>query len=195
MEKKKVITMALDENGMKGVKAISFVDLPAIEENFIALSSEKIKLSEVNEERRMIYTPVLIPDKLILRINQETKEEYYITFPAETIKAAAYAFMKQGNQHEHTYMHDFRIVGCTVVESWIKEGESDKSAQFGFDLPIGTWFAGIKVDNDEVWEKVKNGEVKGVSIEAFFDTEEMLSKLINELEEIEAELRKIEVSL
>jgi hypothetical protein len=190
--KKKVVTMTLDENGMKGVYAISFVDQPAIEEQFIALSKQtEVKLS-ADEERMMIYSPVLIPEQLILRVNRETEEPYYIKFPSDTIRAAAYAYLKQGNQHEHSFMHNFKVHGCTVVESWVKEGDADKSVHLGFELPIGTWFVGIKVDNKELWEKVKSGEVKGISIEGFFDTDETeLSKLINELNSIEKELDKM----
>lgn len=191
LEKKKVVTMTLDENGVKGVRAISFVDFPAIEENFIALSDEKIKLSAQDEERRMVYGAVLVPDKLILRTDEKTGEPFYITFPSDTIRASAYAYMKQGNQHNHTFMHEFNVQGATVVESWIKEGENDKSVHLGMQLPLGTWLVGVKIDNDELWAEIKEGKVKGFSVEAVYDffkegqeedIEEELKKLMDEIE-------------
>ncbi len=186
MEKKKVKEMLMDENGNFGVYAISFVTDPAIESNFIHLSKHEIKLESVDEERRMVYGAVLIPDKLIPRIDQATGEEYYIKFSKETIRAAAYAFLKQGNQREHTLQHEIKVSGCTVVESWIREYEEDKAVKLGIDAPVGTWIVGNKVDNDEVWLSIKSGEVKGFSIEGLFDAIENLcsaeQKILSEVD-------------
>ena len=188
MEKKKVKEMLMDENGNFGVYAISFVTDPAIESNFIHLSKHEIKLESIDEERRMVYGAVLIPDKLIPRLDQATGEEYYIKFSKETIRAAAYAFLKQGNQREHTLQHEIKVAGCTVVESWIKEYEEDKATKLGLDAPIGTWIVGNKVDNDDIWAQVKNGEVKGFSIEGLFDAIENLcsaeQKILSEIERV-----------
>lgn len=188
---KKVITFDIDEDGMKGVKAVSLVDFPAIESNFIALGKAEVKLSTVSEERRMLYGAALIPDKLILRIDPETKEEYYVRFPKKSIERIAYNFMKAGNHHNATFMHEFSIAGCTVVETWLKENENDKSVALGLDAPDGTWFIGMKVDSDEVWQEVKDGKVMGFSIEGFFDSVDQAfrvaepseeEKILNEIE-------------
>jgi hypothetical protein len=72
----------------------------------------------------------------------------------------------------------------TVVESWIKEGESDKSVHFGMDYPIGTWFVGVKVDNDEAWAKVQTGEVRGFSIEGEFAQLSKEKQILNEIEKV-----------
>lgn len=181
MEKKQVKQMVMDENGNLGVYAISFVDMPAIESDFVFLSRQHIQLESTNEEKRMVYGAVLIPDKLILRAGKDGEDDYYIQFPKETVRAAAYAFMKQGNQHEHTLQHAMKVAGCTVVESWIKEADDDKSKALTIDVPVGTWLVGIKVDNDSVWEQVKAGEVKGFSIEGFFDTMEKMSSLESQI--------------
>jgi len=165
----------------KGIYALSIVNNPAIEANFVALSKNNIML-KVDEERRMLFGPVLIPDKEILRIDKETGEEYMIVFPAETIVLAQQMFFKNAHQSDHTYEHQFKIDGLTVVESWIKESEMDKSVHLGFDLPIGTLFFGTKVDNDDAWERVKSGEVKGFSIEGSFAE---LSKDVDVVAEIE----------
>lgn len=164
---KKVMKCVIDENMMLGVNAISLVEFPAIEENFVALSS--VKLSAVNSERRMLYGPALIPDKYILRIDPETGEEFYIVFEKETVYRCAHQFMLKNLQHSHTLDHKYALTGCTVVESWIVEGEQDKSKQLGIDVPVGTWMAGTYVQDDEVWEQVKDGSVRGFSIEGVFD--------------------------
>jgi hypothetical protein len=194
MNKRKIVTFDLDENdGFKGVFAVSLVDIPAIESNWVSLRADAtLKLSEVDQERRMLYGAALIPDKLILRIDPETKEEYYIKFPRKAIQKIAYNFMKKANQSEATFMHEFRIDGCTVVETWLKESEVDKSAALGLNEPDGTWFIGMKVDSDEVWDKVKSGEVLGFSIEGLFDTaSEALRASLNDEEKLLAEIESL----
>lgn len=168
MEKKrKKIIYGLSDETM-GVYAISIVGLPAIEADFIALSNKQQVLLKLDAERKMLFGPVLIPNKEILRVDQSTGEEYLIEFPSETIVLACQEFMKKGHQSDHTIEHQMKIEGLTVVESWIKEGESDKSVHLGMEYPVGTWFVGVKVDNDNAWQKVKDGEVKGFSIEGEF---------------------------
>ena len=155
-------------DGSLGVEAISLVEFPAIESNWIALKKE-VKLEALDNERRMLYGPALIPDKPILRIDKETGEEYYIVFDKETIYNCAHSFMKNGFQSANTYEHAKPIEGVTVVESWHKERENDKSVHLGIDVPVGTWLIGSKVDNPEIWANVKAGKVKGFSIEGYFD--------------------------
>lgn len=182
-KKKKKIIYDLNEDVM-GVYAISVVEMPAIEANFIALSGKQEVRLKVDNERRMLYGPILIPDKEILRVNKETGEEYLIEFPAATIEKAVHQLMKNGHQGDHTYEHQFKLNGMCVVEIWIKEGESDKSVHFGMDYPIGTAFAGVKVDNDEVWNQAKLGSIKGFSIEGEFmpsEESDLLSAIKNAL--------------
>ena len=133
----------------------------------------------------MMYGPVLIPDLHILRIDEKTGEEYYITYDADTITRTAQLYMKQNQHHNVTIQHEFAVNGCYVVESWVKQG-ADKSTTLGFDLPDGTWFVGMYAENDEVWANVKAGNVKGFSIEGFY---QMLSRQIDPDDEI---LRQIE---
>ena len=160
----------------EGVFAISLVENPAIEIDFIALSKENIiKLAEVSEEKRLLISPVLIPNQPIYR-RDEQGNEFNIVFPEETILKAQQNFYKQGFQRNSNIEHDDNLTlnDVTFVESWIKEDDThDKSLKYGFDLPNGTWFAVMKVENDETWQKVKNGEVKGFSIEGNFDLEKI----------------------
>ena len=160
----------------EGVFAISLVENPAIEIDFIALSKENIiKLAEVSEEKRLLISPVLIPNQPIYR-RDDKGNEFNIIFPEETILKAQQNFYKQGFQRNSNIEHDDSLTlnDVTFVESWIKEDDThDKSLKYGFDLPNGTWFAVMKVENDEAWQKVKNGEVKGFSIEGNFDLEKI----------------------
>ena len=160
----------------EGVYAISLVENPAIEIDFIALSKqETIQMASVDEEKRLLISPVLIPDKEILRVD-DFGNPYNIVFPAETIRQAQQNFYKQGYQSNSTLEHDqsMKLSDVTFVESWIIEDEvHDKSVKYGFNLPVGTWMSIMKVDSDEVWAKVKSGEVKGFSIDGIFDVEKL----------------------
>lgn len=186
-KKKKVVKCVIDDKGRLGVNAMGLVEFPAIEENFVALS--KIKLSEINTERKMLYGAALVPDKYIPRLD-ENGEEFYIVFDKETIMKSAHMFIKNNMHHNHTLEHKYPVTGCVVVESWIVESEQDKSRHFGFDVPVGTWMIGTKVEDDDIWSEVKNGSVKGFSIEGLFN-EVGLSMSDYKEEKILAELKQL----
>lgn len=159
-----------------GVEAISVVDKPAIEEFFIALKDQQeIKLAEVDNEQRILMGAALVPNKQIYRKNG--KDEFYVYFSKETIKKASEMFMINGNQNNATLMHNAAVKDLTVVETWIIDNpEMDKSKEYGFSLPIGTWMISMKCNNEDIWNKVKAGEIKGFSIEGYFaDKAEMSS--------------------
>ena len=166
----KIIELVLNEDDINsGVDAVSVVENPAIEENWIALKKHEIQLKTINEEKRILMGAALVPKKQIYRRNEKTNEEYYIYFSKETIRKASQLFLKKSNQSNATIEHAKKIAGMTVVESWIVEStEKDKSALYEFNVPEGTWMIAMKVDNDEVWKKVKDGEIKGFSIEGYF---------------------------
>ena len=121
-----------------------------------------------DEEKQMLIGPALIPDKLIMRLDDEN-EEYDVFFSKQTVRAAMELFMKEARTNEHTLEHAAKIEGVTVVESWIIEDEQkDKSSLYGFNLPVGTWMLSVKVNNDVIWEQVKSKDVRGFSIEGYF---------------------------
>lgn len=165
----RIIELIIDENDeMSGIDAVSVVHSPAIEENFIALNKHEVELKKIDEEKRVLMGAALIPNKQIYRVN-EKKEEYYIYFSEQTVRKASELFLMRSNQNNATYEHKDKLEGLSVVESWIIEDEkSDKSRLYGFDLPVGTWMISMKVNNDEVWNDVKEGKVKGFSIEGYF---------------------------
>jgi len=164
-----IIELILDENEeLNGIEAISVVENPAIEENFIFLKAEEVKLAEVDKEKRILMGAALIPNKPIYRKNKE--EEFYIFFSKETVVQASQLYLKSGKQGNATLEHQKDIKGMTVVESWLVEDEvHDKSRKYGLNMPLGTWMVSMKVDNDEIWnDYVKTGKVKGFSIEGYF---------------------------
>jgi len=170
-----------------GIEAVSVVDFPAIESNFIFLNKEhEVKLAQIDSEKRILMGAALIPNKQIYR--KVDKDEFYVFFSKETVKKASELFLQNGNQSNATLQHQSKIDGMTVVESWIIEDEQmDKSKKYGFSLPVGTWMISMKVENDDIWQKVKDGEVKGFSIEGFFaDKLEMQQdeELINKIKDL-----------
>ena len=169
MAKVEIIELLIDETKEEmGINAVSVVESPAIEENFIALQKHEVELKEVDTEKRILMGAALIPNKQIYRKNKD--KEFYIYFSEDTVRKASELFLMRSNQNNATYEHERKMLeGMSVVESWIIEDEKlDKSFKYGFNLPKGTWMISMKVNNDEVWKKVKDGEVKGFSIEGYF---------------------------
>ena len=154
--------------------AISLVEAPAIEEDFVALAKqEEEQVFLKKDEKHMVYGAVLVPDKDIYRNDGE--REYYISFTPESIERMSQDFMKEYRQHEVTLDHEDTANEVCVVESWIKSDlYKDKSVALGLnqELPVGTWFAGMKVNNIETWERIKSGELKGFSVESMISLEE-----------------------
>ncbi len=178
MEKIHVIDYGFDELGEFGLDTVSLVDKPAIEVDFVKFN--KVKMTEVNNERMMVFGPALIPDQLIYRVDEETGREFYARFRAPIIEKAAHHILKKSNHIGTNIDHDpqKKVEGAYIVESWIKwSADNDKSNWMGFDLPVGTWFIGMKIEDPEVWEKVKNKEVNGFSIEGMFRM--VTSQLVN----------------
>jgi hypothetical protein len=194
MSEVKVVEYTIDDSVYLGVNCISLVDQPAIEIDFVALKSEPKKITQaaIDEgDRQMLYGAVMLPEQLIYRVDG-MGGEYYAKYSAETISKISQEYLKRNMHHNSNLQHEIPITGCTVVESWIKEGEHDKSQNFGFNFPDGTWCIGMKIDNEEVWNAVKQGDVKGFSLEGFFtelsdeylaeqEIEKIMRELTNEL--------------
>ena len=168
----KLIELIIDEEmELSGIDAISIVESPAIEEDFIALKTEQkeYKFAEVDKEKKIIMGAMLVPDKPIYR-RDENEGEYYIYFSKDTIRKAMELFFVNGNQSNATFEHMESITGLTMVESWIVEDtDKDKSKLYELNVPVGTWMGTIKVNNDKIWNDfIKTGKVKGFSIEGYF---------------------------
>ena len=154
--------------------AISMVEAPAIESDFVALAEQKEEKQQVfleSNERHMVYGAALIPEKDIYRNNGE--QEFYISFTKESIEKMSQDFMKEYRQHEVKTDHDEVANEVCVVESWLVEDSyKDKANALGINVPEGTWMVGMKVNNIETWERVKAGELKGFSVESMLTLEE-----------------------
>lgn len=184
----RIVELILDDQEITGIEAISVVENPAIEEDFIALKNEEIKLAEVSTEKRILLGALLIPNKPIYR--RKGDDEYYIYFSKDTVEKASQLYLQNGNQNKATLEHQHSINGLTLVESWIVEDEThDKSRKYGLNVPVGTWMGAVKVNNEEIWEQfVKTGKVKGFSIEGYFaDKMERPKEPINDFDEDEAQ--------
>lgn len=156
------------------VYAISMVEAPAIESDFVALSKEeeeKLQVFLESNEKHMVYGAALIPDKDIYRNNGE--QEYYINFSKESIEKMSQDFMKEYRQHEVTTDHEENANEVCVVESWlVQDAYRDKANALGINVPEGTWMVGMKVNNIDTWERIKNHELKGFSVESVVSLEE-----------------------
>jgi len=182
----------------KGVYGISLVENPAMEGLFIALSKDEVvQFKTVDEEQRILMGLVLEPNKPIYR--NQNGEEFNIVFNEQTIKDLSYGFFKNNSHSNSTIEHDIdqNIKGVTFTESWIVENPTnDKSNNFGFSYPKGSWVAVMKVDSDEVWnDYVKTGKVQGFSIDAMLSLEEVNLKSNIEMSNTNTLLEKILLAL
>ena len=186
----RIVELILDEDQEIGVEAISVVENPAIEEDFIALKSQEFKLAEVDKERRILMGALLIPNKPIYRKNGE--DEYYIYFSKDTVSKASQMYLMQGNQNNATMEHQYALSGLSLVESWLVEDKvHDKSVKYGMDLPLGTWVGSVKVNNDKIWnEFVLTKKVKAFSIEGYF-----ADRMERPKEEIKEDLSKEDIQV
>jgi len=190
----RIVELIIDEKeDLSGVEAISVVEFPAIEENFIALN-QQLQLAKVDDEKRILMGAALIPNKNIYRRNGE--DEYYIFFSDATVKKASELFLMNSNQNNATLEHQKKINDLSVVESWIVEDtEMDKSKKYGLNAPVGSWMVSMKVNNDTIWNDfVKTGKVKGFSIEGYFADKLEMSLQKQQEEELIEKIKQIIVN-
>ena len=193
-----IIELILDEDseGLTGIEAVSIVEMPAIESDFVTLSEQAIKLAKIDDEKRLLMGAALIPNKPIFRKNGENT--FYVYFSEKTVRRASELFFQNSMQNNATLEHEMEINNLTVVESWIVEDtKMDKSNKYGLEVPKGTWMISMKVENEDVWnDYVKTGKVKGFSIEGYFadkaqvkdpSLQSQWSKELEAIEEAEAE--------
>lgn len=185
--------LIFNEEYTEGVYGVSLVNDPAIQIEAITFSNEledkKIEIKLADSEKRILVSPVLIPNQKIYRNSiGEDKQEGYVFFSAETIEKLQQNFFKNQFNHNSSLEHSDVIEdGVFIFESWLIDNPSnDKSNEYGFNLPKGTWMISMKIDNDEIWEDyIKTGLVKGVSIDS-----EMLSIKSNKIIENNIKLKK-----
>lgn len=199
MKKLKKYSVVADSSD---VYAISLVEEPAIEIDYVAFDKDKetkpnLKFIEDKQnEKYMIMGPALVPDKNIYR--NYDGNEFYVSFSAECIEKLSHNFVKNCyGAGCFTKDHNGFCEGCYLAESWIKTSENDKSVDYGFDCPIGTWFVAAKIDSIDLWDSIKKGERKGFSIESWVDLEEIFEnkdKKENDMSKQKTNLETMEVN-
>ena len=176
------------------VFAISLVESPAIESDFVYFNKDVVQFAKVDNEQRMLVGPILIPDKKILRIDGEG-QPYHVFFTKETVKKLAQNYLMKKYTDKATLEHDSKIKGVHLVESWVKDGKLDKSNNYGLNVPEGTWMGMFKVSDDTIWnDYVKTGKVKGFSVEALLEHKLVKASIIDLDKDIE-ELSDNEVNV
>ena len=170
------IELFIDEESKDdGIYAISLVEFPAIEENFVALSQHKVEFKTLDEDKRIVVGLALVPNKKIYRRKKDY--EYNIVFSDETVRKASELYLKSLKNNNTTLEHQSLTSGVSVIESWIVEDERmDKSNLYGLNAPKGSWVVTMKVDNDYVWDDIKKKKYLGLSIEGIFSDKVDLSE-------------------
>lgn len=172
MEKKlPTYKIVIDPNDDEtGVYAVSLVDEPAIEVDWVKLAKVEELFFSANKDKQMLFGPLLIPNKLIYR-RDEKGNEYNIVFDEEVIQAIADKYNENKLGDVFNFQHSDRKVEAVLLQNWIT-GSVDKSQDYGFELPKGTWFGGVKVKDEEFWlSEVKTDRVKGFSVEIMAGTQ------------------------
>jgi len=167
----------------KGVYAVSLVDEPAMEGDFIQFSKKEdvVEFAVIDEGSHRIMGLILEPNKNILRYDAVNKEPYEVFFTEQDVKDVAYNFQKQGHQNNSTKQHDGRLIkDVSFVETWIVENPKvDKSTNYGFEYPKGSWVGVMEVKNKEIVNDIKLGRYKGFSIDAIMEFEQVNLKKVN----------------
>jgi hypothetical protein len=167
------------------VSFIALVDRPAIQKNWNAFK-ENVKFQIISEDKRIISGPVMLADSPIYR-NDSINGEYYVVFSKDTIFKIAQKFFKKGYQANVNLMHDSnqQVSGVTMFESFISDKDRGILPMKGFeDAPDGSWFGSFKVEDDSVWQMIKEGKVKGFSVEGVFEYSKAKTKEAQLLESI-----------
>ena len=179
-----------DFNPGNGISAISLVKNPAIMLNFFAFSKDETKKVQqfkfADEDKRIITGPVMLADRDIARMGDDG-EMFNVYFSAETIEKLSQLFLIKGKQSSATFEHETTINGVTVTESWlVKDPTNDKANAMGFDVTPGSWMASMKIDDEDIWQRIKSGEVKGFSVEGYFED----SKQTNTMDMIKTQIKE-----
>jgi hypothetical protein len=162
---------------------VSLVPNPAIKKNFLKFNSEHFA---IQDDRQIISGPAMLADVPIYRYNPQIGE-YYVVFSADTIMSMVQKFFRKGYQNNINLFHDqAQSGGAVVFESFISDKTRGIMPMKGFeDAKDGSWFVSMKVFDNALWQRVKDGEFSGMSIEGVFDmkrealseTEEFIHKL------------------
>jgi hypothetical protein len=156
------------------LNAISLVTDPAIEEVFLKFNSEEqpVELKLSNEEKHIVTGPALIPNKNIIRYDKDS-QPYYVFFSESTIEELSQTFLKDFKNFHWDLQHSENAHNKVfITESWlVTDPKNDKSNALGFSLPVGSWMVSAKIEDEDIWNRIKSGELRGFSIDGAFFAE------------------------
>lgn len=168
----KRVELTIEDIELHGVGAVSLVESPAIEENFVKLSKNEVLLS-VSADKQVVTGAILIPDKEIYRDATFDGGECVVFFSAETIEQASKLFLRSEDIQSATINHKYATDSAKLIESWIvTDSDMDKAVSLGIDVPNGTWMGSYEILDDNLWSSIKEGKINGFSIEANFNYED-----------------------
>lgn len=175
----KVFYIKINDDDITGIDAISLVDIPAVQKNFLCFSKDKepVKLNFDNS-KHVITGVVCLADTPIYRYS-ERYGEYYVVFSKETIQKMVEKFARMDLFKSVNLQHDDTkfVDGIYMTESYIINKERGINPIEFADVPDGSWIASYKVDNDELWGEIINGnKLNGFSLQGMFDLEEKFNE-------------------
>jgi hypothetical protein len=164
------------------------------------LEKEKMSFAQshmtfaLDDEKKMIIGAAMVPNKMIIRYD-DLGNPYYVYFSKESIKKMAGKFMKEQRTDQASIEHDGKKLGkekVFITESWVSEDPiHDKSYKYGFNLPSGTWYVQMKINDDKVWKMIKEKSLNGFSVEGLFAEKSMFSKEDKQINQITQILKSI----
>ena len=156
--------------------------------------SQKMVFSVIDEEKKIIVGAAMVPNRMIHRYD-DLGNLYYVFFSKESIKKMADKFLKEKRTDQTSIEHNGLKLGSQkvfITESWVSEDPVyDKSRKFGFDLPVGTWYVSMKVNDDKVWKLIKDKALTGYSVEGLFAEKSVFSKEDEQINQITKLLKSI----
>lgn len=171
---------------------IALVTSPAIEELFLKFSEEVEQFQFADDEKHIVTGPILIPEKKILRYDLDGNP-FYVWFSKETIEELSQTFLRDDKNRAWNLQHEQDTNDVYITESWlVNNSEMDKAKSLGFDVPEGTWMASAKIENEEIWKRIKNNELRGFSIDGMFKIEEDITDYDEALKKIEEIIKQVE---
>lgn len=189
----------IDENSIDTIDAMGWVDYPAIEQNLYYFNKKRnnYTFSKINEEKGIIVAPAMIPEKRIYRYDPYTNEEYNVFFSKETVRRASELFLIRGKHINNTINHIYPVDGLYLIHTWIVENQYDPIiTKYNYEnIPDGTWVLSYKIENEDVKDKIKNGEINGLSIEAWLSERLIDDNMEKIREELKNNIRDILVKM
>jgi len=193
-----LLELIIDEEDESGVDFIALVDQPAVEKLWLAFNKQKeidLQFKIQDTEKRIVSGFFMIADLPIMRMN-ENGEKFYVVFKKDTINKIVNKFFKQGYSNNINIMHDKsnEANGVYVIESLIIDKERGISTPKGFDeVPDGSWWGSMRVENDEVWKQIKEGVFNGFSVEGLFSQDnprDIKEKIITKIRDVVKNYKK-----